>query len=71
MRILIVAGAFGGENREPWLLDDLAIAFADAGDDVDVLAYDTRLGRSPGINPYPDKRIRVFGVGPTTTGPKK
>ena len=67
MRILIVAGAFGGENREPWLLDDLAIAFADAGDDVDVLAYDTRLGRSPGINPYPDKRIRVFGVGPTTT----
>jgi glycosyltransferase involved in cell wall biosynthesis len=63
MRILIVTGNFAGENRNPWLLDDLAIALADAGDDVDVLAYDTKHGRTQGRNQYSDKRIRVFGVG--------
>lgn len=64
LRILIITGDFGGEGRNPWLLDDLAVAFADAGDDVDVLAYDTKRGRAFGLNPYPDKRIRVFGAGP-------
>jgi len=65
MRVLIVTGDFAGENRNPWLLDDLAIALADAGDDVDVLVYDTKRGRTAGLNQYSDKRIRVFGVGPT------
>ncbi len=65
MRVLIVTGDFGGVNRNPWLLDDLAVALADAGDDVDVLVYDTKVGRTAGLNPYSDKRIRVFGVGPT------
>src|SRR5258708_13678137 len=65
MRVLSVTGGFGGVNRNPWLLDDLAVALADAGDDVDVLVYDTKIGRTAGLNPYSDKRIRVFGVGPT------
>jgi glycosyltransferase involved in cell wall biosynthesis len=65
MRVLIVTGDFAGTNRNPWLLDDLAVALADAGDDVDVLVYDTNHARAPGRNEYSDKRIRLFSVGPT------
>src|SRR6267378_697862 len=64
MRVLIVAGV-AGNSHNPWLLDDLAIAFADAGDDVDVLVHDTKRARPRGPNTYPDKRIRLFSAGPT------
>jgi glycosyltransferase involved in cell wall biosynthesis len=69
MRVLIVTGDFAGENRNPWLLDDLAIAFADAGDEIDVLVHDTKHARPRGRNEYPDKRIRLYSVGPTTIHP--
>lgn len=65
MRILIVTGVFGGENLDPWLLDDLARALADMGDDVDVLVCDTKSARPAGYIPYSDKRIRLFSAGPT------
>jgi len=65
MRILIVTSHFAGENQNAWLLDDLAIALADAGDEVDVLVHDTKHGRPRGRNPYQDGRIRLFSVGPT------
>lgn len=65
MRVLIVTGAFAGANENPWLLDDLAIAFADAGDEIDVLVHDSKHARARGRNDYPDSRIRLFSVGPT------
>jgi glycosyltransferase involved in cell wall biosynthesis len=65
MRVLLVASYFGGKDLDPWLLDDLAIAIANAGDEVDVLVHDAKHGRERGRNDYPDKRVRVFSVGPT------
>ena len=69
MRILIVTGDFGGGKRNPWLLDDLAIAFSDAGDEVDVLVHDAKHPRKHGWNAYPDRRIRLYSVGPTRIRP--
>lgn len=65
MRVLIVTSHITAEDQNPWLLDDLAVAFADAGDDVDVLVHDTKHARRRGPNAYPDKRIRLFSAGPT------
>lgn len=65
MRVLIVASYFGAKDLEPWLLDDLAIAFADAGDAVDVIVHDAKHARERGRNDYTDSRIQVFSVGPT------
>ncbi len=64
MRILIVTGQFGGNDFDPWLLDDLATALANAGDDVDVLVSDTKHARPAGYSAYADRRIRLFSAGP-------
>ncbi|TFD30221.1 glycosyltransferase family 4 protein [Cryobacterium cryoconiti] len=65
MRVLIVTGHFSGEGLNPWLLDDLATAFSDAGDEVDVLVHDTKNPRAIGRNEYADSRIRLLSVGPS------
>src|SRR5690242_16261186 len=64
LSILIVANYLGGREGNPWLLDDLAGALADAGDRVDVLVHDAKNGRMRGLNNYSDERIQVFSVGP-------
>jgi glycosyltransferase involved in cell wall biosynthesis len=64
LTILIVASYLGGREGNPWLLDDLAVAFADAGHEVDVLVHDPNRSWLQGRTAYLDDRIRIFNVGP-------
>lgn len=63
MKILIATGHYGGPNRQPWLLDDLAKELADSGHSVDVIVFDPTRGRSLGEQLTPQSNLSVYSVG--------
>ena len=63
MRVLLVTDTFAGPNSQPWLLDDLARALAEAGHYVDVIIRDPKHGRTRGEKPGDHPHITTFSVG--------
>lgn len=66
MKILLVTGNFTAPGVNPWLLDDLAAALADAGHDVDVIVHSPTAPRPRGLSQGASPRIRILSVGATT-----
>lgn len=63
MKVLIVTGHYGGPNRQPWLLDDLANEFVDSGHSVDVIVLDPTRGRMLGEQSTSHPNISIYSVG--------
>lgn len=55
---------FAGGGRGPWLLDDLAVELARAGNRVDVVVADAQYPRPRGWSETADEGVRVLSVGP-------
>ncbi len=66
MRVLIVSSIFAGAHQNPWLIDDLADAFALLGDEVDVVVHDTKNARKRGRTTSASGAVGIESVGPTT-----
>jgi glycosyltransferase involved in cell wall biosynthesis len=65
VKILLVTGNFAAPGVNPWLLDDLAEAFADAGHEVDVIVHSATAPRPRGVARR-GERVRVLSVGATS-----
>jgi glycosyltransferase involved in cell wall biosynthesis len=63
VRVLIITGHFGGPNRLPWLLDDLAVKMVEAGHVVDVIVCDPTRGRPLRDQPVDLPYLNVYSVG--------
>jgi glycosyltransferase involved in cell wall biosynthesis len=63
MKILIATPHYGGPNRSPWLLDDLARQLAESGHIVDVIIFDPTRGRSLGTHQTDLSNLAVYSVG--------
>lgn len=62
VKVVIVTGHFGGPEREPWLLDDLAKALVAAGHTVDVIVCDATHSRPSGVDLI-NPGFRILSVG--------
>ncbi|TFD63134.1 glycosyltransferase WbuB [Cryobacterium suzukii] len=69
MRALVVAGQFAGPGISPWLLDDLVLALAQAGHEVDVIVFDSKHARPKGPAAIQYANVRICSVGPTVIRP--